>query len=82
MCIYAAQHAEYMAIASYKGAQSLKGCTLYCTRMPCTECAKLIAQTGIKEVVYRKALIDKDKRKITKNILQKCNITHRYHVLA
>lgn len=29
-----------------------KGCTLYITHSPCIECAKMIASTGIKEVVY------------------------------
>lgn len=73
---YVAQHAEYMAIATYKGAQSLKGCTIYCTRMPCTECAKLIAQTGIKSVVYKDEL--QDHKEITERIFKKCNIELRY----
>ncbi len=49
-----AQHAEYKAIASYKGTKALSGCTLYVTTAPCNICAKLIAQSGIVEVVYKK----------------------------
>lgn len=47
-------HAESNAIlkcASYTG--GAKGCTLYLTLSPCTECAKLIIQAGISRVVYR-----------------------------
>ena len=46
------EHAERNAIynACLTGA-SLKGCTIYCTLTPCTDCARAIIQTGIKEVV-------------------------------
>jgi dCMP deaminase len=43
-------HAEPNAILN--STQSLKNCTLYVTLFPCHECAKLIIQSGIKEVVY------------------------------
>ncbi len=46
------EHAERNAIynACLTGT-SLKGCTIYCTLTPCTDCARAIIQTGIKEVV-------------------------------
>ena len=44
-------HAEMNAIMN-KNSQSLDGATLYVTMYPCNECAKLIIQSGIKEVVY------------------------------
>ena len=44
-------HAEMNAIMN-KNAQSLRGATLYVTMYPCNECAKLIIQSGITEVVY------------------------------
>ena len=44
-------HAEYDAILS-KGTPPVKGYTLYVTKYPCNMCAKLIVQSGIKEVVY------------------------------
>ena len=44
-------HAEMNAIMN-KNSQSLRGATLYVTMYPCNECAKLIIQSGIREVVY------------------------------
>ena len=43
-------HAEPNAILNCTS--SLKGATLYVTLFPCNECAKLIIQAGIKEIVY------------------------------
>ena len=35
-----------------KNSQNLVGATLYVTMYPCNECAKLVIQSGIREVVY------------------------------
>ncbi len=43
-------HAEANAILN--STQNLKGATIYVKMFPCNECAKLIIQSGIKEVVY------------------------------
>ncbi|MCK5266604.1 MAG: dCMP deaminase family protein [Spirochaetes bacterium] len=44
-------HAELNAVLnSIKG--SLDGCSIYVALFPCNECAKVIIQSGIKEVVY------------------------------
>ena len=43
-------HAEPNAILN--STVSLKGATIYVTLFPCNECAKLIIQSGIKEIVY------------------------------
>jgi|SRR5690554_5361168 len=43
-------HAEPNAILN--STSSLKNCKMYVTLFPCNECAKLIIQSGIKEVVY------------------------------
>lgn len=53
-------HAEENAI--YNASGLVKGCKLYCTLFPCSECAKTIIQTGITEVVY-----DSDKYKNSDN---------------
>ncbi len=45
-------HAELNAILN-KNSESLRGCTMYVALFPCNECAKLIIQSGIKEVVYQ-----------------------------
>lgn len=44
-------HAEMNAVMN-KNSQSLNGATVYVTMFPCNECAKLLIQSGIKEVVY------------------------------
>lgn len=48
-----AAHAEQNAIAhaAYHGV-STKDATIYCTTQPCTSCAKLIINAGIKTVIY------------------------------
>lgn len=35
-----------------KNTSSVAGCTIYVALFPCNECAKLIIQSAIKEVVY------------------------------
>ncbi|XP_040043540.1 deoxycytidylate deaminase isoform X1 [Gasterosteus aculeatus] len=44
-------HAELNAIMN-KNSADVKGCTMYVALFPCNECAKLIIQAGIKEVVF------------------------------
>ncbi|MDD3733097.1 MAG: dCMP deaminase family protein [candidate division Zixibacteria bacterium] len=45
-------HAEMNAITNASNKPDLEGATLYVSLFPCNECAKLIVQVGIKEVVY------------------------------
>ncbi|CCK81529.1 CMP/dCMP deaminase zinc-binding [Desulfobacula toluolica Tol2] len=47
-------HAEQNAIiqAAYHGVQ-VKGAVLYCTNQPCSICAKMIVNAGIKTVYYK-----------------------------
>jgi len=35
-----------------KNSADVKNCTIYVSLFPCNECAKIIIQSGIKEVVY------------------------------
>jgi len=44
-------HAEMNAIMN-KNASSVEGCTIYVALFPCNECAKMIIQAGIREVIY------------------------------
>ena len=47
-------HAETNAIAKVaRSSESAEGATLFCTHLPCMDCAKLIYQSGIAEVYYR-----------------------------
>lgn len=52
-------HAETNAILN-KNCSDLKGCIIYVGLFPCNECAKVIIQSGIREVVY---FSDKHKEK-------------------
>lgn len=69
-------HSELNAILNYNG--NLKGTILYVTLFPCNECAKVLAQSGIKEVIY---LSDKyngtDSDIVSKKILDAAGI--KYH---
>lgn len=69
-------HSELNAVLNYNG--NLKDTILYVTLFPCNECAKVLAQTGIKEVIY---LSDKyngtDSDIVSKKILDAAGI--KYH---
>ncbi len=45
-------HAEMNAITNASNKNELDGATIYVSLFPCNECAKLMVQVGIKEVVY------------------------------
>ena len=69
-------HAEPNAILNANS--SLIGCTIYVTLFPCHECAKLIIQSGIKEIVY---MSDKyngtDSDKASKRMLDSAGVVYR-----
>ena len=52
-------HAEQNAIiqAAFHGV-SIKGATLFCTNQPCSICAKIIINAGIKNICYRSGYAD------------------------
>jgi dCMP deaminase len=45
-------HAEMNAITNSANKPDLDGATMYVSLFPCNECAKLIVQVGVSEVVY------------------------------
>lgn len=49
----------------------MKGCTLYVTKYPCHECAKIIIQSGITKVVYYEEG-KKETYKLSKRTLETC----------
>ncbi len=51
ICSVAHSEAAIIASAAQKGS-SLKGTTIYVTHFPCPACAKLIALSGIKKLIY------------------------------
>ena len=70
-------HAELNAIINAK--TDLTGTTLYTTLYPCNECAKLIIQSGIKEVVYLSEKFNKEyaQFKASEYVLNKAKIKTR-----
>lgn len=69
-------HAEQNAILNAK--QSLQQAVLYVSLFPCHDCAKLIAQSGIKAVVYMEdKYANTDSTLIAKRILKEANIETR-----
>ena len=46
-------HSELNAVLNYGGSlKDLRGSKIYVTLFPCDSCAKILAQAGIKEVIY------------------------------
>ena len=74
-------HGEMNAILNYRGSRKdLENAKIYVDLFPCNECAKLIIQSGIKEVIY---LCDKykdtDGVKASKKMMNECGV--KYHEL-
>ena len=72
-------HAEMNAIANFEGSKSsLNGAKLYVTLFPCNECAKLIVQNGIKEIIYlNDKYKDTDETKASKKLFDVCGVTYK-----
>lgn len=71
-------HAELNAISNFRGnKKDLEGSKLYVTLFPCNDCAKLVIQNGIKEIIY---LEDKYKEtegvKASKIMFDTCNVKY------
>lgn len=68
-------HAELNAVLNYDGQLSdLKGCTLYTTVSPCHNCALMLAQLGIKKVIYLEKYHRKNMTDVTDRIFKECHI--------
>ena len=72
-------HAEANAILNFRG--SLKeraGATVYVTLFPCKECAKMLVQAGIGEVVYLgDKYHDTQDAVISRSVLDRCGVSYR-----
>lgn len=69
-------HAEANAILN--STKSIKGSTIYVTLFPCNECAKLLIQSGVKEVVYMLDFHHDDKEVVaSRKLLDLAHITYR-----
>lgn len=72
-------HSELNAVLNFRGStERMQGTTLYVDLFPCNECAKVIAQSGIAEVVYLRDLYpDSDSVIASKRIFDSCGISYR-----
>lgn len=69
-------HSELNAILNYKG--DLENTKIYVTLFPCNECAKVIVQSGIKEVIYLSdKYADSESTIVSKKILDEVGIKYR-----
>ncbi len=75
-------HAEMNAILN-KNAAEVKNCSMYVALFPCNECAKMIIQSGLKEIVY---FSDKHEAKpetiASKKMFDMSGVKYRQHVPA
>ena len=72
-------HAELNAILNYRGnKKDLESAKIYVDLFPCNECAKMIIQSGIKEVIYLNDKYANSENNIaSRTLFDKCNV--KYH---
>lgn len=69
-------HAEMNAILN--STQSLKDATLYVTLFPCHECAKMLIQAGVTEIVYYEEIYNNTESDIaSKRMLEAAQVKYR-----
>ena len=70
-------HSEVNAIVN-SVVQSLRSSRLYCTLFPCNDCTKILAQAGIKEIIYLSNKHEESDMYIaSKRLLDLSNINYR-----
>lgn len=70
-------HAELNAVLNRNSAD-VKNCTIYVALFPCNECAKVVIQSGIKEVVYYSdKYYDRPEFVASKRMLDKAGVKYR-----
>lgn len=71
-------HAEMNAVLNYGGSVSdFKDSTIYVNISPCCDCAKMLAQLRIKEVVYEEEYNKTEMWEVSKYIFDVCGIKYR-----
>ncbi len=75
-------HAELNAILNC-AAGSVRGCTVYVTLFPCNECAKVILQSGIAEIVYMSdKYADTDSVLASKKMFDAAGVKYRQYEMS
>ena len=72
-------HAERNAVLNYRGSRKeLENAKIYVDLFPCNECAKIIIQSGIKEVIYLSDKYkDTDSVIASKRLFDNCGVKYR-----
>ena len=72
-------HAERNAVLNYQGSRKdLENSRIYVDLFPCNECAKIIIQSGIKEVIYLSDKYATSENNIaSRRLFDECNITYK-----
>ena len=70
-------HAELNAVLNYDGEiKSLKGADMFVTISPCHACACMLAQIGIKRIIYKEKYHRVNETEAAEYILDKCNVKY------
>lgn len=72
-------HAEMNAILNYRGSKKdLEHAKIYVDLFPCNECAKIIIQSGIKEVIYLSNKYANSENNIaSRKLFDECGVTYK-----
>ena len=72
-------HAELNAILNYRGSKKdLEHAKIYVDLFPCNECAKIIIQSGIKEVIYLDdKYSDSENNIASRRLFDECSVTYK-----
>ncbi len=72
-------HAEMNAILNYRGSKKdLENAKLYVDLFPCNECAKIIIQSGIKEIIYLSDKYATSENNIaSRRLFDECGVTYK-----
>ena len=67
------------AILNYRGSkQDLENSKIYVDLFPCNECAKIIIQSGIKQVIYLSDKYkDSENNIASRKLFDECNVTYK-----
>lgn len=74
-------HAEANALLNYRGSlKDMCAAKVYVTLFPCQECAKMLVQAGIGEVIYKEDIYkDTVGARIAKTTFDRCGVTYRQY---
>ena len=72
-------HSEMNAILNYRGSKKdLEDAKLYVTLFPCNECAKIIIQSGIKNIIYLSdKYADSENNKSSRRLFDECGVSYK-----